>query len=150
MKKPLIAVLVASQIAMPAMAQNYSPVRGTDAGAFGGLRLRIPFGGGAREPVRAGLAFAPTTRTDYQDGHVRTRIGEGFEFGYRTGRPLSFSLAGRDFSSYRLNAVQGENDGRRRGGLSTGKVALIVGGVVVVAAAVTAIVFINALNNASD
>src|ERR1700741_1072031 len=97
MKKLLIAALVTGQIlgaAAPAFAQSYAPVRDTDTGAFGGVRIRIPFGGGAREPVRAGLAFAPTARTDHQDGRVRTRIGEGLEFGINGRGPAQFSLAG--------------------------------------------------------
>jgi hypothetical protein len=133
MRKLLIAALLSSQIlttAAPAFAQGYAPARETETGAFGGVRVRIPFGGSAREPVRAGIAVAPTTRTDYQDGRVRTRFGEGVEFGYRTGRPLSLSLAGRDLSSFRLNAAQGEQEQqrRRRGGPSTiGWIAIGVG-----------------------
>lgn len=151
MKKALIATLVAGQVlgnAAPVLAQSYAPVRETEAGAFGGVRLRIPFGGAQREPVRAGLAFAPTSRTDFQDGRVRTRIGEGLEFGYRTGRPASFSLAGRDLSSFRLNAAQGQEEGGRRG--STGRTLLIVGGVIVVVAGVGLLVLNDKLNDASE
>ena len=133
MKKLLIAALVATQAlgtAAPAFAERYAPVRETEAGAFGGVRVRIPFGGNQREPVRAGIAFAPTSRTDYQDGRIRTRFGEGVEFGFRTGRPISMSIAGRDLSSFRLNAAQGEQEEqrRRRGGPSTiGWIAIGVG-----------------------
>jgi hypothetical protein len=133
MKKLLMAALVSGQIltsATPAFAQGYAPVREMDTGAFGGLRVRVPFGGNQREPVRAGIAFAPTTRTDFQDGRVRTRFGEGVEFGYRSNRPLSLSIAGRDLSSFRLNAAQGEQEQRRRrrGGPSTvGWIAIGVG-----------------------
>ena len=133
MRKLLIAALLSSQVlatATTAFAQSYAPVRETETGAFGGVRVRVPFGGHAREPVRAGIAFAPTTRTDYQDGRIRTRFGEGVEFGFRTGRPLSLSLAGRDLSSFRLNAAQGEQEQqrRRRGGPSTiGWIAIGVG-----------------------
>ncbi len=133
MKKLLIAALVATQApgtAAPAFAESYAPVRETEAGAFGGVRVRIPFGGNQREPVRAGIAFAPTSRTDYQDGRIRTRFGEGVEFGFRTGRPISMSIAGRDLSSFRLNAAQGEQEEqrRRRGGPSTiGWIAIGVG-----------------------
>jgi hypothetical protein len=143
MKKLLVAALVSGQIpgtAAPAFAQHYAPVRETDAGAFGGVRVRIPFGGSAREPARAGIAFAPTTRTDYQDGRIRTRFGEGLEFGYRTGRPLALSVAGRDLSSFRLNAAQGEQEQqrRRRGGPSTlGWIAIGVG--------VSLVIFVSAV-----
>ena len=145
MKKLLIAALLSSQIvgAVPAMAQGFAPVRETGAGTFGGIRVRVPFGG-PREPVRAGLAIAPTVRTDYQDGHVRTRIGEGLEFGYRTGRRVSFSLAGRDLSSFRLNAAEG-NDGHH--GFPWGTAALVVGGILVAGAVAYAAVAIAILNN---
>ena len=116
MRKMLIAALVAGQVlgtAAPAFAQNFSPVRETETGAFGGVRLRIPFGGTAREPVRAGLAFAPTMRTDFQDGRVRTRIGEGLEFGAVGREPLQFSLAGTPVN--RLVHGQTGPDGRRVG-----------------------------------
>ena len=145
MKKLLVAALVAGQIpggSAAAFAQGYAPVRETETGAFGGVRLRIPFGGNAREPVRAGIAFAPATRTDYQDGRIRTRFGEGVEFGYRTGRPISMSIAGRDLSSFRLNAAQGEQEQqrRRRGGPSTvGWIAIGVGVSLVIFVAAVAI-----------
>lgn len=143
MKKLLIAALVSSQIlgtAAPVFAQGYAPVRETESGAFGGVRVRIPFGGNAREPIRAGIAFAPTARTDYQDGRVRTRFGEGVEFGYRSGRPMSLSIAGRDLSSFRLNAAQGEQEQqqrRRRGPSTLAWIAIGVGAslVILVAAA---------------
>ena len=146
MKKLLIVALLSGQIvgAVPAMAQGFAPVRETSAGTFGGVRVRVPLGG-PREPVRAGLAIAPTVRTDYQDGHVRTRIGEGLEFGYRTGRPVSFSLAGRDLSSFRLNAAP--NGDRERRGFPWGTAALVVGGILVAGAVAYAAVAIAILNN---
>src|SRR5438128_1642800 len=98
MKKLLIAALIAGQIATPAVAQNYSPVRDAETGTFSGLRVRFSFGGSTREPVRAGLAFAPTTRTEHLDGRVRTRIGEGLEFGFNGRGPAQFSLAGTPVS----------------------------------------------------
>ena len=60
MRKLLIAALLSSHLlgSGPAFAQGYAPVRETGTGAFGGVRVRVPFGGGPREPVRAGLAFA--------------------------------------------------------------------------------------------
>lgn len=145
MRKLLVVALVSGQVlgtAAPAFAQHYAPVRETGTGAFGGVRVRIPFGGSAREPVRAGIAFAPTTRTDHQDGRVRTRFGEGMEFGYRSGRPMTFSLAGRDLSSFRLNAAQGEEQQQRRrgGGPSTlGWIAIGVGVSLVIFVAAVAI-----------
>jgi hypothetical protein len=77
---------------------------------------------------------------------VRMRIGEGVELGFRSGRPLSFSLAGQDLGRIRLGAAE---EGRR-GGLSTGKIALIVGGVLVAAIAVTTLVLVDEINDNSE
>ena len=150
MKKLLIAALVAGQVfgaAAPAFAQSFAPVRDTETGTFGGVRIRIPFGGTARGPIRAGLAVAPTARTDYQDGRVRTRVGEGLEFGYRRGRPVSFSIAGRDLHAFRLNAAQGESEGRRGGGIPTW--AIVTGGVVLLLGGAY-LWFEDAMNDASE
>lgn len=128
MTKPIIAALVAGQLmsaAQPALAADLAATGEQRAGAFAGLRLSVPLDGAARErPVRLGLALAPTLRSRNGEGEIRTRIGEGMEFGYRSNRPLSFSLAGRDLS--RLGAAQGDDSG---GGVPTW--ALIVGGVAV-------------------
>lgn len=140
MKKLLIAALVAGQglgSAAPAFAQNYSPVRETGTGTFGGVRLSIPFGGGVREPVRAGLTFAPTTRTDHQDGRVRTRIGEGLEFGFNGRGPAQFSLAGTPVN--RLVQGRGGPDGRRLGVSTVGWIAIGVGASLVILVAATAL-----------
>ena len=140
MKKLLAAVLIASQVlgtAAPAFAQGYAPVRETQAGTFGGVRVRIPFGGAAREPMRAGLAFAPTARTEHQDGRVRTRIGEGLEFGIVGREPLQFSLAGTPVS--RLVQGRAGPDGRRMGVSTIGWIAIGVGASLVILVAATAI-----------
>jgi hypothetical protein len=84
-----------------------------------------------------------------QDGAVRARIGEGLEFGYRSGRPVSFSLAGRDLRSRRLGAAQDDRDDRHHG-LSTGEILPIAGDVLVVTAGVVAVVFIDAINDNSE
>lgn len=142
MKKLLVAALVAGQIvgtAAPAFAQSYSAVRETETGAFGGIRVRIPFGGNAREPARAGLAFAPTARTDYQNGRVRTQIGEGLEFGMVGREPMQFSLAGTPVN----RLVQGSTgpDGRRLGVSTLGWIAIGVGATLVILITATAICF---------
>ena len=143
MKKLLIASFLSAQVlasATPAMAQNFNTSRETEAGAFGGVRLRIPFGGSAqREPVRAGLAFAPTVRTEYSDGRSRTRIGEGLEFGFAGRGPTQFSLAGTPVN----RLVQGRTgpDGQRLGVSTVGWIAIGVGTLLVVALAATAICF---------
>jgi hypothetical protein len=140
MKKLLIAALVAGQVlatAAPASAQNYSPVRDVETGTFSGVRVRVPFGGTAREPVRAGLTFAPTVRAEHLDGRVRTRIGEGLEFGFNGRGPAQFSLAGTPVN----RLVQGRaGPGGRRAGISTiGWIAIGVGASLVILVAATAI-----------
>ena len=128
MKKLLIAALAAGQIlgtAAPAFAQSYSPARETETGTFGGVRVRIPFGGHAREHVRAGFAFAPTSRTDFQDGRTRTQIGEGLEFGFNGRGPVQFSLAGTPVN--RLAQGRSGPDGQRLGVSTLGWIAIGVG-----------------------
>lgn len=141
MKKLLIAALLAGQIlgAAPVAAQTYSPVRDAGTGTFSGVRLRVPFGGPAREQVRAGFTFAPVARTEHLDGRVRTRIGEGLEFGFNGRGPAQFSLAGTPVSQL----VQGRAGptGERRGVSTLGWVAIGVGGTLVVLLTVTAICF---------
>jgi hypothetical protein len=141
MRKVMIAALIAGQLltGAPAVAQSYAPVRETETGAFGGVRLRIAFGGPAREPVRAGLVFAPTARTDYQDGRVRTRIGEGLEFGMVGREPLQFSLSGTPVT----RLVQGRTgpNGRRLGVSTLGWIAIGVGVAAVIVVSAAAICF---------
>ena len=127
MRRMLIAALVTMQAlggSVPAFAQGFAPAEETRAGAFAGLRLHVPFGGFSREPVRAGLAFAPAMRTEAQDGRVRTRIGEGFELGLSRRGPMQFSIGGRGL---RQLHAQGQ---RRGGGVPTG--VWIAGGLVLV------------------
>lgn len=125
MRKLLIGALIAGQAlsgTAPAFAQAFAPAQETRTGTFAGLRVRLPFGGASREPLRAGLAFAPAVRTETQDGRVRTRIGEGLEFGLRGSEPMQFSIAGRN-----LRQLNAQGEGGRRG-VSTGM--WIAGGLV--------------------
>jgi hypothetical protein len=153
MKKLTMVAFVAGQVltsAAPASAADLTNSREIRGGAFGGVQLRIPLGGAPRaERIRAGLTLAPTLQSRAQTGEVQTRIGEGLEFGYRSGRPVSLSLAGRDLRSRRLGAAQDDRDDRHRG-LSTGEILLIAGGVIVVTAGVVAVVFIDAINDNSE
>jgi hypothetical protein len=133
MKKLLIASLLSASViasTTPAMAQDFSASREIETGGFAGARVRIPFGGSARrEPIRAGLAFAPTVRVDYSDGRSRTRIGEGFEFGIAGNEPFRLSLAGTPVSQL----VQGSRgpDGQRLGVSTGGWIAIGAGAVLV-------------------
>ena len=140
MRKLLIGALVAGQVlgsGAPAFAQGFVPAQETQAGAFAGLRVHLSFGSATPEPLRAGLAFAPTVRTSTQDGRVRTRIAEGFEFGLRGREPAQFSLAGTPVN----RLVQGRaGPGGRRAGISTiGWIAIGVGASLVILVAATAI-----------
>jgi hypothetical protein len=150
MRTLTIAALLAAQLipaARPAFAADFAATQDQRPGVFAGFRLRVPLDGVQRQrQVRAGLAVAPTLHSLSQDGAVRLRIGEGMEYGYRSNRPVSFSLAGQDLGRFRLGAAE---DGRRRG-MSTGKILLIVGGVIVVGLAITTLVFVDAINDASD
>jgi hypothetical protein len=148
MKKLTIAILLAGQMlgaAQPAFAADFADAQAQRAGAFAGVRLRLPLDGPQRHQVRAGLALAPTLETRRMNGETRTRIGEGLEFGYRASRPLSFSLAGQDLSGRRFGAAQGNDDGHHDHTVRT--VLLVVGGVIVVAGIATFVVFESILAN---
>jgi len=150
MKKLTIAALLAGQVltaAGPAFGADFAEARDQRAGAFAGFRVRMPLDGPQRRQLRAGLAVAPTLSTRDMRGDSRTRIGEGLEFGYRSRRPLSFSVAGRDLPGVRLGAQQADDDHH---GLSTGEILLIAGGIIVVSAAVVSVVLIDAINDSSE
>jgi hypothetical protein len=150
MKKLTIAALLAGQVAataQPALAADFAATQEQRAGAFAGFRVRMPLDGPQRRELRAGLTLAPTLQSRAIDGETRTRIGEGLEFGYRSNRPLSFSLAGQDLNGRRFGAAQGDDDHH---GLSTGEILLIAGGVIVVTAGVVAVAFLDAIDDSSD
>ena len=132
MKKLLAAALIAGQVfatAAPAFAQNLGVSRDLETGAFGGVRLRIPFGGAHQERASANLTFAPTVRAEYSDGRSRTRIGEGLEVGINDRGTAQFSLAGTPVS--RLVPGRAGPGGRRLGVSTLGWVAIGAGTVVV-------------------
>jgi hypothetical protein len=133
MKKLMIAALIGAQLAaaQPALAVESDGSAERRMGMFGGLRVRLSFGGNAgAERLRAGLAFAPAMHSRLANGESRLRIGEGLELGFRGREPVRFSLAGQDLR--RLSA-QGNERAERRRGVPTG--ALIAGGIVLVAVA---------------
>jgi len=138
MRKLIIAALVSGQMfgfATPAMAADLVGLHEQRAGAFGGLRLRIPLDGSPRQrQVRAGFALAPTLQSRAGDGEVRTRIGEGLELSFSPDRPAALTLAGTRID--RLGAPAG-----RRANVSTlGWVAIGVGATLVVLTAAAFIV----------
>lgn len=128
MRKLIIGALLGAQLQMaaqPALAAGLEPVGDQRMGAFGGVRIRLPFGG-AREDrgLRAGLTLAPVRQDRFASGETRLRIGEGFEFGLRGREPMHFSIAGRDVRRLGLQ------DNERGGGVPTGL--WIAGGLVLV------------------
>jgi len=141
MKNLTIAALVAAQIpasAQPALAADLASHQEIQGGAFGGVRLRVPLGGRARDNrVRAGLAFAPTVSSRGQDGAVRTRIGEGLELGITGREPVRLSLAGMPVS--RLAQGGSGPDGGRLGISTLGWIAIGVGAAIVIVVGAAAI-----------
>jgi len=132
MKTIAIAALITSQIglaAQPALAADLTDHRGAMAqrqGAFAGARLRVPLGGGKSNKVRAGLAVAPLVQGRSNSGEIRTRFGEGVEFGIagREHKP-GLSIAGTPVSQL----AQGKSGptGDRKGVSTIGWVAIGIG-----------------------
>jgi hypothetical protein len=146
MKRLTITALLGGQLlaaAQPAMAANLAQTQPQRMGAFAGFSLRLPLDGARRQPIRAGLALAPTMSSPGADGAVRTRIGEGLEFGVTGRQPLRLTLAGQDVR--RLGAAQDngqEQDGEEQGGPSTlGWVAIGAGALILVTATAGYFVF---------
>lgn len=133
MKTLTMAALMAAQwvTAVPsARAADLADGRTHQAGAFAGLRVRMPLDGDAgQRQLRAGLALAPTMHSRSADGASRMRIGEGLELGLAGDRRAQLSLGGTPVSRLAQGPV-GPNG--RRLNASTGQwVAIGVGGVVV-------------------
>ncbi len=122
MKKYVIVSLVATSllmVAQPAAAANLEGATSVQSGTFAGARVRISLGGKMQDrKVRAGLALAPTLRSQARSGEFRTRIGDGLELGFNGQRPLALSLAGRPVS--RLLPGGDRSEDERRLGISTG------------------------------
>ena len=143
MKGLTIAALIGAQIAtvQPAVAADFAATQPERVGAFGGVRVRVPLGGNAdQRRIRAGLTIAPTLQGAGMDGERPLRIGEGVELGYRSGRPLSLSVAGMSLRGGRLGAGQdqeAEEEAEEEGGGGPSWW-LIAGGVVVIALGLTA------------
>jgi hypothetical protein len=136
MKKLTLAALLAGQIlavAQPAIAADFTSAQEQRAGAFAGLRLRMPLDGARHRQIRAGFALAPTLGTRGINGESRLRFGEGLELGITGRQPVRLLVAGQDVR--RLGAAQRAEgqEGERRGGPSTlGWIAIGVGAAVVI------------------
>jgi len=144
MKKIIIGALIASQIglaAQPAMAADLTSDRTSVAqrqGAFAGARLRVPLGGSKSNKIRAGLTVAPLVQGRSNSGEIRTRLGEGLEFGIagETRKP-ALSFAGTPVSQ--LAQGKAGPAGAKKGVSTIGWVAIGVGAVLVSLVAITAI-----------
>ncbi|HWT12985.1 MAG TPA: hypothetical protein VN231_09550 [Allosphingosinicella sp.] len=136
MKRLLIAALLAAHVpaaGQPVPAAEFTSAQDSGAGAFAGLRVRVPLGGDrAERRVRAGLMVAPTLHSRRADGSSRTRIGEGLELGLRQDRPLELTLAGTRVDRLGMAPNGTAPDGRRAGVSTLGWVAIGVGAVLVV------------------
>jgi hypothetical protein len=137
MKPALIAALVAGQLAgAPAFAADLSIAQEQRTGAFAGFRLRVPLDGPARErQARLGLTVAPTLHSLRPGGEIRTRFGEGIELGFGSRGPLALSLAGRRIDRLGIRPDGAAPGGPRAGVSDLGWIAISVGAVVVVVAA---------------
>lgn len=147
MKRLLIGALLAAHlqtVPLPAMAAELEPAGDQRMGAFGGLRVRLPFGGEATDRrLRAGLAIAPLRQDRFASGETRLRIGEGVEFGLRGRERLRLSIAGHDLRRFNPQDDQSDDGG----GPSTGL--WIAGGLVLLTVVVVGGAYI-ALDNAND
>lgn len=146
------AALVAAQtvvIAQPAFAAEMQQEAQIRTGAFGGLSLRVPFGGTPSERgARIGLALSPTMHSLNERGEARMRIGQGIEIGLREGRDQpQLSLAGMTLADHRLRAAQ---DGEEEEGNTTRDVLLVGAGLITLAAVAGAIWFVNAAYENSE
>ena len=136
MKTLLITALATTQLAAarPALATGFTTLAEQQAGAFGGVRVRLPLDGPrSRQRIRAGLTLAPTLHSRTMQGDSRLRIGEGLELGAAGRERVSLSLAGTPVS--RLTEGGRRPDGERLGVSPLGWVAIGTG-IVAVGAAV--------------
>lgn len=153
MKNYVLAGLVAAQsivAAQPAAAAPFEQMTNVQRGTFAGARIRISLGGRQHDQkFRAGLAIAPTMRSQTISGETRTRIGEGLELGFSGERSPAFSLGGQPVS--RLLPGGRKSDDEKRLGTSTGGYVAIGAGVVaLVAGAVVLGVVISHSDDAQD
>lgn len=142
----IIALLVSqSLLAGPASAAPVHAPGAAQVGAFGGLRLRIPLGGETGDrPARLSLALAPVAQIRAGDGAPRSGTSDGLELAVGDRGALRLSLAGEPIE--RL-AARARADGDESG--SGTRTILIIGGIAV-ALGVGALVFWDAMEDASE
>ena len=138
MKAILIASLVAAQTfatASPAFAASLYDQNQTtqqSRGVFAGARMRIALGGGEKPIPRAGLAFAPTLRSERSDGRSNLRFSEGVELGFADSAKPSLMLAGQPIGASKPGAAEGKDKDMHKGPSTLGTVAIIAGGLLIV------------------
>ncbi|TMJ18720.1 MAG: hypothetical protein E6G92_02435 [Alphaproteobacteria bacterium] len=143
MKRSIAAGLVPALLlsaAQPAVAADFAEARDVQAGAFAGVRLRLPLGGDrGRRGVQAGLAVAPAVLSTTMDGRSRRGIAEGIELGLRDREPVALRLAGTRIDRLGVAPASQAPGGRRAGVSTLGWIGIGVGTIVVAVAIGTAI-----------
>jgi len=134
-RKVAAALAMLGMAVQPLAAAELAGEQQSRLGAFGGLRVQVPFG--ARGPAaapRAGLAFGPMRQSRASDGAMRTRFGDGLELGFGGGeRAPRLTLAGTRVDLLAMAQNGRAPDGGPRAGVSTlGWVAIGVGAAVVI------------------
>ena len=141
MKIFIAAALAAAQIALPAAPavaaslEDESSMRAQQRGAFGGARVRIPFGGERSGKPTAGVAFSSVRQDHYDDGATRIRYSEGIELGLTSGDQLALSIAGIPLSQRLAAAEERDTTGEK---LLKGAAVVAIIGVAVVGGLVAA------------
>jgi len=121
--------------AQPLAAAELAAEQHSRLGAFGGVRIQVPFGArGAEAAPRVGLAFGPMRQSRSIDGATRTRFGDGLELGFGGGeRNPRLTLAGTRIDRLGLAPNGRAPEGGHRAGVSTlGWVAIGVGAAIVI------------------
>ena len=147
MRTALIGVILASLVATPIQATGWeNQAADVRPGAFLGARVQLPFGGKVPARPRAALAIAPTLSRISDDGMIDTRIGEGLALTFESQSKPALTVAGVGADT----ALKDRLGDRRRSGISTGGWIAIGVGTVLVAGAIGAALFIDAVNDNSE
>ena len=144
MRKAVFAVVLASLVTAPVRAAGWDKESAdVRPGAFVGARLQFSLSGKAAGRPHAALAIAPTQSRISQDGMIRTRIGEGLALNFGSDPRPSLTVAG-------IRADTRLEDQIDKSGISTGGWIAIGVGTVLVAGAVAAALFVDAVNDNSE
>jgi hypothetical protein len=114
--------------AQAADLQRDTSSAGSSMSGFVGARLSLRLGPARTRRLHAGLTLAPMTQARQSDGSLRTRFGEGLEFGVSGDDKVGLSFA----PLARLSEGKAGPNGRKAGVSTIGWVAIGVGTVAVV------------------